>query len=89
MGLEQLIQENQIRNRAYAIWEADGRQLGHSEEYWLRALSELHDELERSWLVALEEKENTDLVMPHLPISARPQRHEAGRVNPDVLREAA
>lgn len=89
MGLEQLISEDQVRERSYAIWEAEGRQEGRSEEYWLRALAELQEELERSWLVALDERENTELVMPRLPISCRPYRHEAGRLDANMLREAA
>ncbi len=89
MGLEQLIPEEQIRLRSYALWEAEGRQEGRCEEYWLRALAELHEELERSWLVALEERENMELVMPRLPISKAPYRHEAGRLNAISLREAA
>jgi hypothetical protein len=89
MGLEQLIPENQVRARAYAIWECDGRLDGRSNEYWLRALCELQSELERSWLVALEERENMELVMPRLPISEPPRRTQAGRINPDRLREAA
>lgn len=89
MVLEQLIPEEQIRARSYCLWEAEGRQEGHCEEYWLRALAELQEELERSWLVALEERENMDLVMPRLPISRAPYRHEAGRLDANSLREAA
>jgi Protein of unknown function (DUF2934) len=89
MVLEQIIPEEQVRARSYAIWEAEGRQNGRSEEYWLRALAELQMELERSWLVALEERENTDLVMPRLPISPKPYRHEAGKLDASMLREAA
>ncbi len=89
MGLEQLIPEDQIRARSYALWESEGRQDGHCEEYWRRAQAELQEELERSWLVALEERENMELVMPRLPISKAPYRHEAGRLDADMLREAA
>ncbi len=89
MVLDKIIPEDQVRARSYALWEAEGRQNGRSEEYWLRALAELQMELERSWLVALEERENTELVMPRLPISARPYRHEAGRLDANMLREAA
>lgn len=89
MGLEQLIPEEQIRARSYQLWEAEGRQDGRSMEYWLRAIKELETELERCWLVALEESENTHLVMPRAPISTPPCRHEADRIDPHVLREAA
>jgi hypothetical protein len=34
--------EDAIRRRAYALWEADGRPDGHDEEYWHRAERELH-----------------------------------------------
>jgi hypothetical protein len=89
MGFEQFLPEEHVRARAYAIWEADGRQHGRSDEYWLRALEELQFEMERAWLMALEARENSEFVMPRLPISARPSRHEAGRLNADALREAA
>ncbi|GAA0533997.1 hypothetical protein GCM10008941_11830 [Rhizomicrobium palustre] len=80
MGLEQLIPEEQVRARSYMIWENEGRPDGRSEEFWLRAAAELERELEKSWLVALEERENLELCMPKLPISKPLQRHEAGRV---------
>jgi hypothetical protein len=89
MGLDNLIPEEQIRARSYAIWEAEGRPEGHCEEHWTRACAELLKELERSWLVALEGREDTDLVMPRLPISKRPLRSEAGRIDPDHFQEAA
>lgn len=89
MVLEQFIPEDQIRARSYALWESEGRRDGHALDYWLRAVAELESELERSWLVAIEERENTELVMPRLPISARPWRHEAGKLNSGTLSEAA
>ncbi len=33
--------ENDIRQRAYAIWEEDGRPEGRQEEHWQRASMEL------------------------------------------------
>ena len=33
--------EQRIRERAYALWEAEGRPEGRSEEYWHRASEEL------------------------------------------------
>jgi glycine/D-amino acid oxidase-like deaminating enzyme len=89
MGLDQLIPEEKIRARSYAIWLAEGCKDGRSEEYWFRAVAELESELMRAWLVALEERENTELVMPRLPISQPVYRHQAGRIDPDALREAA
>jgi hypothetical protein len=29
--------ETRIRQRAYSLWEEDGRPDGHAEEYWERA----------------------------------------------------
>jgi len=34
--------EDEIRRRAYELWEADGRPDGRDEEYWHRAERELH-----------------------------------------------
>ena len=33
--------EDKIRERAYAIWEEDGRPEGRQEEHWYRASTEL------------------------------------------------
>jgi hypothetical protein len=33
--------EDEIRLRAYLLYEQEGRQEGHDEEYWLRAESEI------------------------------------------------
>jgi Protein of unknown function (DUF2934) len=33
--------ENEIRLRAYLLYENEGRQDGHDDEYWLRAESEI------------------------------------------------
>jgi Protein of unknown function (DUF2934) len=33
--------EDEIRTRAYLLYEQEGRQPGHDEEYWLRAESEI------------------------------------------------
>jgi hypothetical protein len=33
--------EDEIRLRAYLLYEQEGRQEGHDEEYWLRAESEV------------------------------------------------
>jgi hypothetical protein len=29
--------ERRIRERAYQLWDSEGRQMGKDEEYWLRA----------------------------------------------------
>jgi len=89
MGLEQLIGEDQIRARSHAIWIIEGRPEGRAHEHWLRALAELTAELERAWLSLLDERENTDLVMPRPTVIPPPQRLLAGRVSQDQLRLAA
>jgi hypothetical protein len=33
--------ENQIRRRAYEMWEADGRPEGQDRQYWFKAMAEL------------------------------------------------
>ncbi len=33
--------EDEIRTRAYALYEQEGRQQGRDQEYWLRAESEI------------------------------------------------
>lgn len=89
MGLEQLIPEEHVRVRSHLIWEREGCPEGRAEEHWLRALSELNAELERAWLVALEERENMELAMPRPQVSEAPQRHEAKRCDPGALKKAA
>jgi hypothetical protein len=86
MVLEQLIPEEQIKSRSFALWNTAGRPDGRSEEFWFRAVAELENELEHSWLVALEERENLELAMPKLPISKPLQRCEAGKLG---LKQAA
>jgi hypothetical protein len=89
MVLEQLLSLEQIKARSYALWDSEGRLDGHAEEYWFRAIAELEDELERAWLVLLDEKENTEFVLPLPPISEAPHRYEAGRIDPDLVYRAA
>lgn len=92
MGTEHrtLISEEQIRERSYTIWEADGRRDGRDDEYWMRARAELEAELTAlACRVAEAPVETTDLVMPHIPISKTPFRREAERIDPNALREAA
>jgi hypothetical protein len=89
MELEQLVSEDQIRARSHAIWEREGYPEGRAEEHWLRAIAELHAELQRSWLVAQEERENSTLAMPHPDVHQAPQHLEAGRCRPDMLKTDA
>lgn len=39
-----LSQEQRIRERAYALWEGEGRSQGTDREYWLRAEAEIAGE---------------------------------------------
>ena len=32
--------EDQVRRRAYELWEADGRPQGQDQQYWFKALAE-------------------------------------------------
>ena len=32
--------EDQVRRRAYEVWEADGRPEGQDQQYWFKALAE-------------------------------------------------
>ena len=36
--------EDRVRDRAYALWEKDGRPDGRSDEYWQQARSEVDAE---------------------------------------------
>jgi hypothetical protein len=36
--------EDRVRERAYALWEKDGRPDGRSDEYWRQARSEVEAE---------------------------------------------
>jgi len=86
--------DEQIRNRAYLMWEREGRQDGKSEEYWLRAKAELETELEAKWhaasIEASMEGETTGFVLPVLPISTPPSRSVADKLEQGTeLKKAA
>lgn len=85
MVLEQLVPIEQIKARSYALWVSEGKLDGHAEEYWFRAIAELEAELEHAWMMILDEQEHAEFVMPHPPISEPPHRHEAGKIDPDVI----
>ena len=36
--------EDRVRQRAYALWEQDGRRSGRSDDYWRQARSEVEAE---------------------------------------------
>ena len=39
------LQDNDIRDRAYALWVSDGSPEGRDDEYWYRAERELSEEV--------------------------------------------
>jgi hypothetical protein len=41
--------ENRIRERAYRLWEAEGRPDGRQEEYWHRSQELLEDEAKSAY----------------------------------------
>ena len=59
-----------IRSRSYEIWEREGQQEGKTEDYWLRAESEIDAECR-----AMIAGENTHMVLPLPRISRRPIRY--------------
>lgn len=86
--------EEEVRNRAYLLWEREGCQNGKSEEYWQRAKAELEAELEAQWhaasMEASMEGESTSFVLPVLPISTPPSRSVAEKLDPPPeLKKAA
>jgi hypothetical protein len=44
MSEQEIAIEDRVRERAYALWEKDGRPEGRSDEYWQRARSEVEAE---------------------------------------------
>ena len=86
--------EEQIRDRAYLMWEREGKQDGKSEEYWQRAKAELEAELDAKWHAASIEDsmqgETTGFVLPVLPISTPPSRSVADKLeqNPELKKAA-
>ncbi len=41
--------ERRIRDRAHALWEAEGRQDGRADEYWKRARELIEDEAKSAY----------------------------------------
>ncbi|MCJ2035321.1 DUF2934 domain-containing protein [Methylobacterium sp. J-068] len=57
--------EHQVRERAYYIWEGEGRVFGRADEHWLRAETELHASLSPAPVLV-------EAVAPSLTRSANP-----------------
>lgn len=51
--------EGQVRKRAHAIWEREGRPHGKEKEHWERALEELGAEAERDRSTDPEKKKQS------------------------------
>jgi hypothetical protein len=47
-GMDSAWREQRIRERAYAIWESEGRPAGRAEAHWLQAEAEIADEARQS-----------------------------------------
>ena len=75
--------EEEIRNRSYLIWEREACQDGKSQEYWLRAKTELEAELEANWKAASMEGRTTAFVLPVLPISTPPSKSISLKLHED------
>ena len=72
-----MISDEAIRRRSYAIWEQEGRPDGKAMEHWLRAKTEL--ELESGGALS-RSTDWTVTVMPRVPISCPPTRMLSKRV---------
>lgn len=70
-----ILPKKEVRARSYLIWEREGRQNGHADEYWRQAETELEGECR----AALEGK-TTRFVLPRLGISRRPVRYMSVQV---------
>ena len=75
--------EDEIRIRAYLIWEREGCLQGKDAEHWLQAKAELDAEFEADWRAASLEGEATGFVLPHLPISSPPSRSVSAKIDPE------
>jgi len=58
-----------IRERAYAIWELDGRPEGHSLAHWLKAEAEIRSEKERAAATKAKRVRPVDRQQPQLLLS--------------------
>lgn len=56
------LQETEIRDRAYALWEQDGAQEGRDQDYWYRAERELAKQAELD-----SSEEAADITQPTPP----------------------
>jgi len=76
----------EIQTRSYLLWEREGCQHGKSEEYWLRAKTELEAEAKQKVEAASMASvggESTAFVLPVLPISTPPAKSVAEKLAHD------
>jgi len=80
--VKELTQEIQdrIRDLAYLMWEAAGRQQGMAMEYWLEA--------EREVLRTMQAAADTLMAQPEAPADGRAPREEAGKADAPPARPA-
>jgi len=86
--------DEEIRTRSYLLWEREGCQDGKSEEYWLRAKTELEIEMKdkvRAASMASMGGETTAFVLPVLPISTPPSKSVSEKLSSESaeLKKAA
>lgn len=75
--------DDEIRTRAYLLWEREGCQHGKADEYWNRAKAEREAELEAAWHAASMEGHTTAFVLPVLPIATPPVKSVSVRLAED------
>lgn len=71
-----MLSEEVIRERSYQIWLSEGRPDGKAVEHWLRAETELENELP----ARIVSSRSKDLVASRPLISKPPNRQTAGRI---------
>jgi hypothetical protein len=49
-----MISEEKIRQRAYELWELDGRREGAEQEHWRQAREQLESELQPEAMITLD-----------------------------------
>ena len=74
------VSEDAIRQRSYEIWESEGRPAGRAEAHWQRAKSELEAKLATN--IALPNP--AVVVIPRVPVRARPNRRVASKIDARV-----
>lgn len=75
--------EQELRNRAYAIWEREGRPHGEHDEHWKRAQEEHEATDKEAASTELENHEQPDGTATASPLSdSKPQASRGSKVKP-------